>query len=394
MGLRGMKWEYSHTVLLITWAGWIGIYLARGVLPPVLPVLAEELGLTHAQSGLLETAYLVGYIASKMPAGALSSRFVARRVLAASMVGYGAATFLVSGAAGYAQILVLRFLVGLFQGVHLPVANALLSDRFGPRQSRAIGFNESGANIGNTLAFPLTVTILSSLGWRYAFVLLSLPAFLLSAAAFTLMRDEEPAPAAAGSRPNGRFRDYWRLLVPFALSHGAYNLVLRTTFTFTPSFLVEFRGLDVAAAGIVAATLPFAGIFAKMASGLVAERLGRRLSICGPLALSAVFLATLVVFPGGSYLFVNLLLLGLTLYSFSPIIYSSTTASLPSEYKSLGLGAVTVVGNIVGAVSTSVVGALIDLRGYGFTFLAISAATVLSTALIALVMVKNKNAEQ
>jgi predicted MFS family arabinose efflux permease len=394
MGLRGMKWEYSHTVLLITWAGWIGIYLARGVLPPVLPVLAEELGLTHAQSGLLETAYLVGYIASKMPAGALSSRFGARRVLAASMVGYGAATFLVSGAAGYAQILVLRFLVGLFQGVHLPVANALLSDRFGPRQSRAIGFNESGANIGNTLAFPLTVTILSSLGWRYAFVLLSLPAFLLSAAAFTLMRDEEPAPAAAGSRPNGRFRDYWRLLVPFALSHGAYNLVLRTTFTFTPSFLVEFRGLDVAAAGIVAATLPFAGIFAKMASGLVAERLGRRLSICGPLALSAVFLATLVVFPGGSYLFVNLLLLGLTLYSFSPIIYSSTTASLPSEYKSLGLGAVTVVGNIVGAVSTSVVGALIDLRGYGFTFLAISAATVLSTALIAAVMVKNKNAEQ
>jgi AAHS family 3-hydroxyphenylpropionic acid transporter len=337
----------------------------------------------------LETAYLVGYIASKMPAGVLSSRFGARRVLAASMVGYGASTFLVSGATGFAQILVLRFLVGLFQGVHLPVANALLSDRFGPRQSRAIGFNESGANIGNTLAFPLTVTILSGLSWRYAFMFLSLPAFLLSAAAFTLMRDEKPAEAAPGSRPNGRFRDYWRVLLPFALGHGAYNLVLRTTFTFTPSFLVEFRGLDVAAAGMVAATLPFAGIFAKMASGLVVERLGRRLSICGPSALSAVFLATLVVFPSGSYLAANLLLLGLTLYSFSPIIYSSTTASLPSEYKSLGLGAVTVVGNVVGAVSTSIVGALIDLQGYGFTFLAISAATVISSALIAAVMGKD-----
>jgi predicted MFS family arabinose efflux permease len=179
------------------------------------------------------------------------------------------------------------------------------------------------------------------------------------------------------------------VLLPFALGHGAYNLVLRTTFTFTPSFLVEFRGLDVAAAGMVAATLPFAGIFAKMASGFLVERLGRRLSICGPSALSAVFLATLVVFPSGSYLAANLLLLGLTLYSFSPIIYSSTTASLPSEYKSLGLGAVTVVGNVVGAISTSIVGALIDFQGYGFTFLAISAATVLSSALIAAVMGKD-----
>ena len=389
MGLRGLRWEYSYTVLLITWTGWISIYLAKGVLPPVLPVLAEELGLTHAQSGLLETAYLVGYIASKMPAGVLSSRFGARRVLAASMLGYGAATFLVSRATGFTGIFLMRFLVGLFQGVHLPVANALLSDRFGARQGRAIGFNESGANIGNTLAFPLTVTILSSLGWRYAFMFLSLPAFLLSAAAFTIMRDERPAPSTPGSAPSGRFRDYWRVLLPFALGHGAYNLVLRTTFTFTPSFLVEFRGLDVAAAGMVAATLPFAGIFAKMASGLLAERLGRRLSICGPSALSAVFLATLVVFPSGSYLAANLLLLGLTLYSFSPIIYSSTTASLPSEYKSLGLGAVTVVGNVVGAISTSIVGALIDLQGYGFTFLAISAATVLSSALIAAVMGKD-----
>ena len=388
MGLRGLKWEYSYTVLLITWMGWISIYMARSVLPPVLPILAEELGFTYTQSGLLETAYLIGYIVTKMPAGALSNRFGARKVLAASMVGYGAATFLVSGAKGFTDIFVLRLLVGLFQGVHLPVANALLSDRFGSRQSRAIGFNESGANIGNTLAFPITVTIASSLGWRYAFMFLSLPAFLLSVATFALMREEKPAPVEADAKPNGRLRDYTWVLVPFALSHGVYNLVLRTTYVFTPSFLVEFKGMDVATAGLVATILPLAGIFAKLASGFVVERLGRRLSICGAAALSAVFLATLVVFPSSAYLGVNLVLLGLTLYSFSPIIYSSTTQSLPSEYKSLGLGAVTMFGNIVGAVSTSVVGALIDLRGFSFTFIAISAATILSSALIAAVMSK------
>jgi predicted MFS family arabinose efflux permease len=380
-------WNNNYTVLMITWLGWICIYLARSVLPPVLPVLSSELGLTYTQAGLLETAYLIGYIIIKLPAGALSERYGARKVLASSMVGYGASTFLISGAQGFAHIFIMRFMVGLFQGVHLPVANALLSDRFGDKQSRAIGFNESGANVGNTLAFPVAVSILSVWGWRTAFIVLSIPAFLLSAATFVVMKDE-PRIQAERKEENGNLRDYIWVLFPYALSHATYNLVLRTTFTFTPSFLVEFRGMEVAAAGFMATVLPFAGIFTKMGSGFVMERLGAKNAICGATALSAIFLSSLVVFPESSLISLNLLVLGLTLYSFSPIIYSSTTSSLPSGLKAMGLGFVTMFGNIVGAVSTSVVGFLIDNRGYGYTFTAISFATLIASGVIFSVMSK------
>ena len=380
-------WNNNYTVLMITWMGWISIYLARSVLPPVLPVLTTELGLTHTQSGLLETAYLIGYIISKLPAGTLSEKYGPRKVLAASMIGYGASTFLVAYAQGFIHIFTLRFLVGLFQGVHLPVANALLSDRFGDKQSRAIGFNESGANVGNTLAFPVAVSILSVWGWRTAFMVLSLPAFLLSVATLFLMKDEM-AVTEKIEKEEGVLSDYLWVLVPYALSHATYNLVLRTTFTFTPSFLVEFKGMTVAAAGFMSMILPAAGIFAKMSSGFIVERTGARNAICGASALSAVFLLSLVVFPGTGILGLNLLVLGLTLYSFSPIIYSSTTSSLPSGLKAVGLGLVTMFGNIVGAVSTSVVGALIDARGYEFTFYAIAVTTLLASGLIFGVMSK------
>jgi predicted MFS family arabinose efflux permease len=380
-------WNNNYTVLMITWLGWISIYLARSVLPPVLPVLSSELGLTYTQAGLLETAYLLGYIIIKLPAGALSQKYGARKVLASSMIGYGASTFLISGAQGFSHIFIMRFLVGLFQGVHLPVANALLSDRFGDKQSRAIGFNESGANVGNTLAFPVAVSILSVWGWRTAFIVLSIPAFLLSAATFVVMKDE-PRVQTEKKEENGNLRDYIGVLFPYALSHATYNLVLRTTFTFTPSFLVEFRGMEVAAAGFMAMVLPFAGIFTKMGSGFIMERLGARKAICGASALSAVFLTCLVVFPGSSLISLNLLVLGLTLYSFSPIIYASTTGSLPSGLKAMGLGFVTMFGNIVGAFSTSVVGFLIDNRGYGYTFTAISVATVIASGVIFAVMSK------
>ena len=372
-------------MLLITWLGWVCIYLVKSVVPPLLPVLSAELGLSHAEAGLLETGYLVGYIAAKMPAGALSERLGPRRLLAASMVGYGAASAATMWARGFAGIFVLRLLVGLFQGVHLPVANALLSDRFGDRQGRAIGFNESGPNVGNTLAYPLTVSILSVWSWRAAFLVLSLPAFALSVAALLLMRDEPRRPSERNPHGDGVL-GYWRVLLPFAVAHGVYNLVLRAAFTFTPSFLVEHRGMDVAAAGILAAVLPFAGILAKVSSGFVSERAGRRLSICGATTLSAVFLASLAALPSDSYVAVNLVALGLTVYSFSPVIYASTAAALPSGLKAAGLGAVTVFGSIVGAASTSLVGALIDLYGYGFTFASVAGVTLAASAVIYLTL--------
>ena len=377
---RPRWWNYNYTVLMITWMGWISIYLARSVLPPVLPVLTEEFSLTHAQSGLLETAYLIGYIISKIPAGELSRRFGAKKVLAGSMVGYGASTLLTSSAQGFSHIFLLRFLVGLFQGVHLPVANALLSDRFGSMQGRAIGFNESGANVGNTLAFPVAVSLLSVWGWRAAFIALSLPAFLLAAATLALMRKEEESDIPETS--NGDLWEYSRILIPLALSHATYNLVLRTTFTFMPSFLVEYRGMAITSAGYLAMVLPFAGIFSKMGSGFILERLGPKASISGASALSAVFMAGLVRTPGGPWVGLNLLVFGLVLYSFSPIIYSSTTSSLPSGLKPVGLGVVTMFGNLVGALSTSAVGALIDSSGYGFAFTVIAAVTLASSALI------------
>jgi len=380
-------WNNNYTVLMITWLGWISIYLARSVLPSVLPVITAELGLTHVQSGLLETAYLIGYIMSKLPAGALSEKIGPRRVLAGSMIGYGASTFLIGYAQGFIHIFALRFLVGLFQGVHLPVANALLSNRFGDKQNRAIGFNESGANVGNTLAFPVAVSILSAFGWRAAFMVLSLPAFLLSLATLSLMGEDRPT--REKMEKNGEnLREYLWTLVPYALSHATYNLVLRTTFTFTPTFLVEYKDMTIAAAGLMSMVLPAAGIFAKMSSGLIVERIGARNAICGASALSAVFLSALVLLPGTSLLALNLLLLGLTLYSFSPIIYSSTTGSLPKGLKAVGLGLVTMFGNIVGAISTSIVGALIDSHGFEFTFFTLSVTTVLASSVIFMVMPK------
>jgi len=379
--------RYNYTVLVVCWLGWIAIYLGRSILAPILPLLSSELGLTYTQVGLIESAYLVGYIVVKIPAGLVARRIGIKRTLVLSMVGYGASTALNFRATGFAHLLIFRFLLGLFQGVHLPIANTLLSERFGVRQGRAIGFHESGPNVGNTLAFPLAVTITSALGWRWAFLILSLPAFLLAGAATLILKDEKVEVEARDSpREDTSLRGFSRVLVPMALAHATYNLCLRTLLIFIPSYLVDFRGMSFSAAGFVASVMPAAGIIAKVSSGFIAERVGGRASIVGAISLSGAFILSLVWLPSGAYTVVNLVALGLVLYAYSPVIYASVTSSLPQELKSMGLGAVTMVGNIVGALSTFIIGALIDFYGYRMALSTIGVTSILASFLIFAVM--------
>jgi sugar phosphate permease len=376
------RWSYSLTLLTVCWFGWICIYLTKSVVPPLLPVLSAEWGMSHAQAGMLETAYLLGYIVVKVPAGMLAERMGARRVLAVGILGYAASTALMGLAGGFIAAIMLRFLVGFFQGVHLPVANALLSERFGAKQGRAIGFHESGPNVGNALAYPLAVAIASAFSWQWAFILLSIPAFVLAAATYALVR-EEPREAINSERGTvGGLRAYIWLLAPLTLAYSAYGLCLQSLFTFTPSFLVEYQGMDLATAGFLATLLPAAGFFAKVSSGFVSERVGRRATICSATLVTGATVGLLTVVHGDALIAALFIVMGLGMYVFSPVIYSTITSSLPSGLKSVALGVVTIFGNLVGAFSTSIVGALIDAGGYRTALLSMSGITLVTTVVV------------
>lgn len=81
------RWSYSYTVLLLCWFTWISIYLCRSVLPPVLPILVEELRIIHTQAGMFGTAYLIGYVLIKVPASLMARRIGIKRTLILGMIG-------------------------------------------------------------------------------------------------------------------------------------------------------------------------------------------------------------------------------------------------------------------------------------------------------------------
>jgi len=360
------RWNHSYTVLLLCWFGWISIYLCRSALPPVLPILIEELEITHSQAGLFATAFLIGYIIIKIPVGTLAKRIGTKNILILSMVGYGFATMLNILATTFLQLLILRFFVGLFQGVHLPVANTLLSERF-------------------------KRTIASLWSWRWAFFLLSLPAFVLAFSTVFILKDdknvEEPnIPPENNPIEEIGLRFYIQLLVSLALAHAVYNLCLQTLFNFAPTFLVESRGMSLATAGFISMIMPATGFFAKISSGFIAEKFGRINAICAATTLSGIFIAALTFFKGEYELAIIFMLIGLVLYSYSPTIYAYVTAMLPIQTKTTGLSLVTITGNIAGAFTAPFVGYLIDTQGYNIALIAVSSSVLFMTSIIYIIL--------
>lgn len=379
-----LNWTSRYSILLLCWIGWVIIYLCRSILPPILPILAREFNMSHAESGMLETTYLAGYILVKIPAGIMVNKLGTRKTLVIGVVGYALSMLLNFFATSLLHIFLLRFLLGFFQGIHLPVANMLLSEKFGKMQGRAIGFHESGPNVGNTIALPLTISIISIWNWRFAFLLISLPAFLLAMFMYIILEDErydgeESVNLQVKNSRDVKLSSFLFLLFPLALAHSIYNLCLRTLFTFIPSYLVEFKGFDFWLAGWAASLLPAAGILAKMLSGYFSEFIGDRNAIFLSIFISGLMLFALTIVYDLNSTYLVLMIIGLFLYAYSPIIYSSITKSLPTELKSLGLGVVTMIGNIVGAFSTYLAGFLIDFQGYISALRIISIITLFSS---------------
>jgi len=99
---------------------------------------------------------------------------------------------------------------------------------------------------------------------------------------------------------------------------------------------------------------------------------GRRNAICISIAISSFMILLLTVEIGLKLTYLVFILIGLSIYTYSPIIYSSATETLPRELKSIGLGLITMVGNMVGAFSIYLVGFTIDVEGYIFALRSIA----------------------
>jgi len=315
-------------------------YVSRNGIAVAESTVRGDLGLTKEQSGWLMSAFFISYAVFQVPSAWFGQRFGARRALPAFAVAWSLATAAMAGG-WYVMLFVSRVAKGFAQAGLFPVSTGVIAKWF-PRTGRAFatGALASFMSVGGAAGAALTGWLVVTIGWRWMFVIYSLPGLLWAAWFWKYFRNtpqehgsvnaaelqltEEQQLAGGGQSPAPPIP--WLELVssPAMWCICAQQFFRAAGYVFFTSwfatYLQESRGVTIATSGVLTMLPLLAVVVGSLAGGTISDAVlrhtrslalarkgvaGCSLALCALLTLSAYFftdaLAVVLIISAGSF---------------------------------------------------------------------------------------------
>lgn len=400
------------------------MYLGRASISIAGPVLMQEYGWTGTQFGLVSTAFFIGYALTMLPAGWLSDRFGATKVIVIGTLLWSVFTFLTPfGAATISSLIFIRVIVGLGQGVTLPATSSLVA-RWVPKKEagKAQGWTLIGVPLGVILTMLTGVYLIQNYSWQTIFYLFALlgPIWCLIWAKFGKDRPElhssinkeelEYILSGQGAKDSGgqaailtakeifSTASVWGAII----AYFCYNYVFYLLLTWLPTYLAVGRGFTLVKSGyytiipylVAMITYPLGGILADWASQKFGENIGRKLfPVCG------LIIGGIALILGAQASNVNMAIILIAASMGFLTITQGGFFSIPIIFAPKNAGTIVgmygFIGTMAGISAPLVTGMVVDVYGYSYALflgssMAILGAIILLAAKIKPIEAKNK----
>lgn len=350
-------------LLLLAYLAFISLGLPDTIFGVAWPSLRQQFGLPPEAMGAALVSGVSGYFCSGLLAGGLMARLGVGGLLALSggLVALGLAGYAL--APTWSLFFPVAFFVGLGSGAIDAALNAYAARHFSVRH---INWLHASWGVGASAGPMIMTTAVAGPGYRSGYALLSLLLGLMATAfAVTRRQWSEPVgPSAAPVARSGslkdalRSRNVWLSMALFFFYTGLESTVGQWCFT----WLMEGRGLSVAAAGAWTASYWASLTLGRVALGWVAEwwgpdRLLRRAS-AGVMA----GVALLVLAPGSTGR-LGLLLLGVSLAPVYPTLMARTPRRVGEGLAGHAVGLLVSAATLGSALLPALVGFLVGRQG-------------------------------
>jgi predicted MFS family arabinose efflux permease len=374
---------YSGRLLLAVSIGWGLIQTGRLVVPPLLPAISADLGISTARAGFALTVLWGLYALLQYPSGRLSDRLSRKTLLVGGLVLLCVGFLALSAAPTYAVFVVGAAVVGVGAGLYPTPARSLVSDLFVARRGQAFGIHTASGDTGGVVAAGLATLVLGVATWRAAFLPVVTVVAAVAVALHVWSREEyvlarvDLAVGDTGRRLLEEPEFRW-LLVSYCL----YAFTWQSVAGFLPTYLQVGKGLSPTLANTGFAALFVVGAVAKPIAGGVADRLSRGLFATAVLALAASMLALLLVAATLPAVLVAVVGFALGLMAFPPVMQAYLMDSFPTDSMGGDLGAMRTVYIGLGALGPTYVGVVADTFDFTLAFTGLVGCLLVSGLLV------------
>jgi MFS family permease len=325
------------------------------------PEIRDSLGLSTAAIGVVGALAGVMVALAALPLGLLGDRHRRTTIAGVCTLIWAAAAGVLGLVQNLWQAVAVRVVAGIGKANEGPIQASLLVDAYPPAgRGRVLGLHRGGQPLG-IVTGPLLAAAIAAVipeehePWRWAFVLLAVPALLLGLAALRL---PEPVRAHATSTPRGAFRRLRKIstLVRVMIALGVFGMCVTTVPIYLNLILEDHLGQSAAARGVITSVCAVGGLLGAALGGALSDRLFRRgpewclRLAAGALSVLGIGFAVQAYAPDvGTYVVVGMVVQGLTFAGIVPL--SLVVASVtPKEFRATAFALAGVLTALVGGL--------------------------------------------
>jgi len=340
------------------------IHVYTFLLPVLLLPFQDELGISLVQLTLLSSIPKLLNVIIYIPAGVISDRYPSK-TLTASFAVTVLGALLVPMSSGFMSLLLGFIMLSIGSTLYHPPSLKMASEFSTTKVTTAMGIHNMGSSLGFA-AGPLLLSIFMARStWRNSYYVWAILTVLMTFMTYRYTRGTlKGADTGRSFNVFSGIRDIMtqNFLIVVAIS-SLVEAMFMILVTFVPAYFTIEMGLSYSLTSFISGIMPLTGLAGSFLGGYSGDRFGvYRTGIFTMAALAAL----LALFP-----LMNTLVLAAAVYglyrclqaAFMPILNGMITGHSSRENRSLAFSFNFVLVNLLGSVSTTGIGYIIESRG-------------------------------
>lgn len=340
--------------------------ISTNIYPALATNISEKLFLSGGETGLLMSAFTLGYGTAQIPGGIFCARFGRRQALLVSLTVTGAIALLFAFLSDFRLLFLTRLLMGFSTGVIFPTSNHTLSEFLSGRKLQlGLAFFVGGYGVGTAFTF-FALSLLFHWGdWRSLMVVTAVMNWLTAGGIALLMRGPELRKTRLPSAINWSWRETAKLFANVNLLHiGLVNLTAISTqivvLTWTPAFLQSRFASGALGANLITGVMGLSFFFAALLGDRLAARINKMVVIVSGIAGCLIFPTVVAFSPAPWIVLVLVGIIGWFSFCYFAPLYSVIPRFAPGELTGVAAGYVNTISFLGTFITPFAFGLILD----------------------------------